>query len=57
MLEEFARLLVWLLSILGRGRKFYLIYQFDRTEAEQYLADESATKPDGACLPTRSMLR
>jgi hypothetical protein len=31
----------------GRGRKFYVIYQFDLTEAEQYLADEFATKPDG----------
>jgi hypothetical protein len=31
----------------GRGRKFYLIYQFDLTEAEQYLADEFATKPNG----------
>lgn len=30
----------------GRGRKFYLIYQFDLSEAEQYLADEFATKPD-----------
>ena len=30
----------------GRGRKFYLIHQFDLTEAEQYLADEFATKPD-----------
>ena len=38
----------------GRGRKFYLIYQFDLTEAEQYLADEFATKPDGGftCPPT-----
>ena len=38
----------------GRGRKFYVIYQFDLTEAEQYLADEFATKPDGAfaCPPT-----
>ncbi len=35
----------------GRGRKFYLIYQFDLTEAEQYLADEFATKPDGNCAP------
>jgi hypothetical protein len=31
----------------GRGRKFYVIYQFDLTEAERYLADEFATKPDG----------
>jgi hypothetical protein len=31
----------------GRGRKFYLIYQFDLTEAEQYLADEFATKQNG----------
>ena len=38
----------------GRGRKFYVIYQFDLTEAEQYLSDEFATKPDGpfACPPT-----
>ena len=32
----------------GRGRKYYLIHQFDLTEAEQYLADEFATNPDGA---------
>ena len=32
----------------GRGRKYYLIHQFDLTEAEQYLADEFATKPGGA---------
>jgi hypothetical protein len=32
----------------GRGRKYYLIHHFDLTEAEQYLADEFATKPDGA---------
>ena len=32
----------------GRGRKYYLIHQFDLTEAEEYLADEFATKPDGA---------
>ena len=32
----------------GRGCKYYLIHQFDLTEAEQYLADEFATKPDGA---------
>ncbi len=38
----------------GRGRKFYVIYQFDLTEAEQYLSDEFATKPDEpfACPPT-----
>ena len=30
-----------------RGRKYYLIHQFDLTETEQYLADEFATKPDG----------
>jgi hypothetical protein len=30
----------------GRGRKYYLIHQFDLTEAEQYLADEFAIKPD-----------
>ena len=32
----------------GRERKFYLIHQFDLTGAEQYLADEFATKPAGA---------
>ena len=32
----------------GRARKYYLIHQFDLTEAEQYLADEFATKPEGA---------
>jgi hypothetical protein len=32
----------------GQERKFYLIHQFDLTEAEQYLADEFATKPAGA---------
>jgi hypothetical protein len=32
----------------GRGRKYYLIHQFELTEAEQYLADEFATKPDEA---------
>jgi hypothetical protein len=31
----------------GRCRKFILIHQFDLTEAEQYLADEFATKLDG----------
>jgi hypothetical protein len=38
----------------GRGRKFFVIHQFDLTEAEQYLADEFATKPAGAftCPPT-----
>ena len=30
----------------SRGRKYYLIHQFELTEAEQYLADEFATKPD-----------
>jgi hypothetical protein len=30
----------------GRARKYYLIHQFDLTRAEQYLADEFATKPD-----------
>ena len=34
----------------GRCRKFFLIHQFDLTEAEQYLADEFATKPDGAFI-------
>jgi hypothetical protein len=28
----------------GRRRQFFLIHQFDLTEAEQYLADEFATK-------------
>jgi hypothetical protein len=32
----------------GRGRKYYLIHQFDLTEAEQYLADEFAIKSDGS---------
>ena len=32
----------------GRCRKFFLIHQFDLTEAEQYLADEFASKPEGA---------
>src|SRR5215813_4189150 len=32
----------------GRCRKFFLIQQFDLTEAEQYLADEFATQADGA---------
>jgi hypothetical protein len=27
----------------GRRRKFFVIHQFDLTEAEQYLADEFAT--------------
>jgi hypothetical protein len=30
----------------GRGRRYYLIHQFDLTKAEQYLADEFATRPD-----------
>ena len=32
----------------GNRRKFFLIYQFDLTEAEQYLVDEFATKPASA---------
>jgi hypothetical protein len=38
----------------GRCRKFFLVHQFDLTEAEQYLADEFAIKPDEAftCPPT-----
>jgi hypothetical protein len=38
----------------GNVSKYYLIHQFDLTEAEQYLADEFATRPDGAFarLPT-----
>ena len=38
----------------GGASKYYLIHQFDLTEAEQYLADEFATRPDGAFarLPT-----
>jgi hypothetical protein len=41
----------------GRGRKYYLIHEFDLTEAEQYLADEFATKLDGtfARIPTTEM--
>lgn len=30
----------------GRRRQFFLIHQFDLTEAEQYIADEFATKQD-----------
>jgi hypothetical protein len=36
----------------GRGRKYYLIHHFDLTGAEQYLADEFATEPDGASAPS-----
>ena len=38
----------------GDRHKFFLIHQFDLTEAEQYLADEFATKPASAFgrLPT-----
>jgi len=32
----------------GRCRKFFLIHQFDLTEAEQYLADEFASRANGA---------
>src|ERR1700737_1804114 len=32
----------------GHRRKFFVIHQFDLTEAEQYLIDEFATKPAGA---------
>jgi hypothetical protein len=35
----------------GRCRKFFLIDQFDLTEAEQYLADEFAIKPDDTFAP------
>ncbi len=35
----------------GRSRKFFLIDQFDLTEAERYLADEFAFKPDKALAP------
>jgi hypothetical protein len=35
----------------GRRRKFFLIHQFDLTEAEQYLADEFATRPDATFAP------
>jgi hypothetical protein len=36
----------------GRARRYYLIHQFDLTEAEQYLADEFAVKPDDTpCSP------
>jgi hypothetical protein len=35
----------------GRCRKFYLIDQFDLTEAEQYLADEFAFKSDEEFAP------
>jgi hypothetical protein len=42
-----------LIGELKRGRcsKFILIHQFDLTEAEQYLADEFTTKPDGTFAP------
>ena len=33
----------------GRRRKFFVIHQFDLSEAEQYLADEFVTKLDGDC--------
>jgi hypothetical protein len=33
---------------LGRCRKFFLIHQFDLSEAEQYLADEFATNSDAS---------
>jgi hypothetical protein len=33
----------------GRCRKYYLIDQFDLAQAEQYLADEFASKLDGDC--------
>ena len=32
----------------GPARKYYLIHQFDLTDAEQYLADEFAIRSDGA---------
>jgi hypothetical protein len=37
-----------------RQRKFFVIHQFDLTEAEQYLAEEFATEPAAAftCFPT-----
>jgi len=37
----------------GRRRKFYLVDQFDLTEAEQYLADEFAVKPEEEFDPGR----
>ena len=41
----------------GHRRKFFVIHQFDLTEAEQYLIDEFATKPAGAFarLPTTEL--
>jgi len=36
----------------GRRRQFFLIDQFDLTEAEQYLADEFAFKPDETFDPS-----
>jgi hypothetical protein len=41
-------------ELKGDRHKFFLIHQFDLTEAEQYLADEFGTKPAGAFgrLPT-----
>jgi hypothetical protein len=36
----------------GRRRKFFLIHQFDLTEAEQYLTDEFAANPsEHDCTP------
>jgi hypothetical protein len=34
----------------GRCRKYFLIHQFDLAQAEQYLADEFASKLDGYCI-------
>ena len=36
----------------GRCRKFFLVHQFELTEAEQYLAEEFATHADEALCPS-----
>jgi hypothetical protein len=38
----------------GRRRKFFLIHQFDLTEAEQYLTDEFASNPNGTFARIRT---
>jgi hypothetical protein len=46
-----------LIGELKRGHcwKFILIHQFDLTEAEQYLADEFSTKPEGTFIPNSTV--
>jgi hypothetical protein len=38
----------------GRRRKFFLIHQFELTEAEQYLTDEFASNPNGTFARIRT---